>query len=138
MNAHAAILQALYARAHSGEGAGIAVSLFDGLADWMAVPLLHHDYGGKAPGRVGLAHPSIAPYGEFRLPGGRSVVISVQNQREWRSLCQLIDREAMADDPRFADNPSRCAHRAELDLAIEEGLALRDPDTVAVHRKEHR
>src|SRR3546814_18315774 len=93
MNAHAAILQALYARAHSGEGAGIAVSLFDGLADWMAVPLLHHDYGGKAPGRVGLAHPSIAPYGEFRLPGGRSVVIFVQNQRELRSLCQLRSEE---------------------------------------------
>src|SRR3546814_1638906 len=101
----------------------------------MAVPLLHHDYGGKAPGRVGLAHPSIAPYGEFRLPGGRSVVISVQNQREWRSLCQLIDREAMADDPRFADNLSSCAHRAELDLAIEEALAMLDPDTVAVSLK---
>src|SRR3546814_19507596 len=132
MNAHAAILQALYARAHSGEGAGIAVSLFDGLADWMAVPLLHHDYGGKAPGRVGLAHPSIAPYGEFRLPGGRSVVISVQNQREWRSLCQLIDRDAMAADPRFADNLSRCPHRSDLVLPVEEVFVMFYSESLAV------
>jgi crotonobetainyl-CoA:carnitine CoA-transferase CaiB-like acyl-CoA transferase len=135
MNAHAAVLQALYVRAQSGEGAGIAVSLFDGLADWMTVPLLHQDYGGKAPARVGLAHPSIAPYGEFQLPGDRSVVISVQNQREWQSLCRLLDREAWIDDPRFADNVSRCGHRVELDRAIEEALALLDPDVVAVSLK---
>src|SRR3546814_6178584 len=79
MNAHAAILQALYARAHSGEGAGIAVSLFDGLADWMAVPLLHHDSGGKAPGSVGLEHPSIAPYGEFRLPRSEEHTTALQS-----------------------------------------------------------
>lgn len=126
MNAHAALLEALYERERTGRGRGVAVSLFDGLADWMTVPLLHQDYGGRAPDRVGLAHPSIAPYGEFALPGGRSVVISVQNQREWRSLCQMIDRTWMIDDLRFADNVSRVANRAELDAEIGTALSALD------------
>lgn len=131
MNAHAAVLQALYLRERTGKGSGLAISLFDGLSDWMAVPLLHHDYGGAAPPRVGLAHPSIAPYGEFRLPGGRSVVISVQNQREWRRLCDALGKAELVDDPRFVDNISRCANRAKLDCTIEDALAAIDPDDVA-------
>ena len=63
MNAHAAILDALLLRERTGKGASLSVSLFDSLAEWMAVPLLHHDYGGRAPGRVGIAHASIVPYG---------------------------------------------------------------------------
>ncbi len=128
MNAHAAILEALYARERSGTGVGIAVSLFDGLADWMAVPLLHHDYGGRAPERVGLAHPSIAPNGQFKLPGGRSVVLSVQNGREWRALCHALDADELVDDPRFADSVSRCANRTMLDAIIEGALAKIDED----------
>ena len=131
MNAHAAILEALYARERTGVGNGIAVSLFDGLADWMAVPLLHYDYGGSPPARMGLAHPSIAPYGEFRLDNDRSVVISIQNQREWRALCELIDRRWMIQDPRFADNINRVRNRTALDAEI--GVALRaiTPDSLA-------
>ena len=60
------------------------------LADWMTVPLLHHDYGGKAPERVGLEHPSIAPYGAFATADGKQVVISIQNEREWRDLCEKV------------------------------------------------
>jgi itaconate CoA-transferase len=122
MNAHAAILEALYARERTGVGNGIALSLFDGLADWMAVPLLHQDYGGKSPARMGLAHPSIAPYGEFQLAGDRSIVISIQNEREWRALCELIDRKWMIQDSRFVDNISRVRNRAELDAEIGAGL----------------
>ena len=88
MYAHAGILQALFQRERTGEGSAIAVSLFDSLADWMTVPLLHYDYGGKAPERVGLRHPSIAPYGAFVTADGKQVVISIQNEREWRNLCQ--------------------------------------------------
>jgi crotonobetainyl-CoA:carnitine CoA-transferase CaiB-like acyl-CoA transferase len=135
MNAHAAILQALYARGRDGKGAGIAVSLFDGLADWMAVPLLHQDYGGRAPARLGLAHPSIAPYGAFHLAGGRSIVLSVQNQREWRALCRLLDLDAIADDPRFAANVDRCANRAELDRVIGAALAGLDPEAAVAALK---
>ncbi len=122
MNAHAAILEALFTREQTGSGSGIAVSLFDGLADWMAVPLLHYDYAGKAPARVGLAHPSIAPYGEFVLAGGQSILIAVQNEREWRALCSALNREAMLEDPRFLSNVQRVANREVLDMEI--GVAL--------------
>ncbi len=119
MNAHAAILQALYERTTTGKGRGIAVSLFDGLADWMAVPLLHHDYGGKAPARVGLKHPSIAPYGAFGTGDGKTVVISIQNEREWRTLCaEVLDAADMAIDPRFTSNALRTANRTALDGAV--------------------
>ena len=66
MNAYEAMLEALIARGRTGEGAAISVSLFDAMADWMTVPLLHHE-GGQSPQRLGLAHPSIAPYGVFKI-----------------------------------------------------------------------
>src|SRR6185312_8836388 len=73
MYAHAAILEALYERERTGAGKGVAVSMFDALADWMTVPLLHHDYARRAPPRVGLSHPSIAPYGAFSTQDGKQV-----------------------------------------------------------------
>jgi itaconate CoA-transferase len=120
MNAHAAILQALFARERTGWGEGVAVSLFDGLADWMSVPLLHLEYGGLAPKQIGLSHASIAPYGAYRTGDGRATVLSIQNEREWRAFCAVVlEQPALADDPRLAGNPQRVAHRAVLDAAIE-------------------
>ena len=120
MYAHAAVLEALLARERSGQGRAIAVSLFDALADWMTVPLLHHDYGGAAPERVGLNHPSIAPYGAYAAKEGREVVISIQNQREWRRLCaEVLDKPALADDPRFHDNTARVENRPALNREID-------------------
>lgn len=117
--AHAAVMQALFERERTGRGSGIAVSLFDAIADWMTVPLLHHEYGGTAPKRVGLNHPSIAPYGAFTLRDGRAVVISIQNEREWVRLCaEALERPDLATDPRFASNTGRVANRPALDHAI--------------------
>ncbi len=119
MYAHTGILQALYRRERTGEGCGIAVSLFDSLADWMTVPLLQFDYGGTAPERVGLRHPTIAPYGAFPTADGKQVVISIQNEREWRDLCLcVLERPDMADDPRYASIPLRVANRPALDAEI--------------------
>ena len=127
MTAHAAILEALYERERTGVGKGLAVSMFDALADWMTVPLLHHDYGGRAPPRVGISHASIAPYGAFPTADGQTVVMGVQNEREWRALCRdVLEAEAMADDPRFTSNDLRVRNRAALDAVIAEvfgGLA---------------
>lgn len=124
MNAHAAILEALIERAKTGEGRTIAVSLFDSIADWMTVPLLHHDYGGSAPKRVGLKHPSIAPYGAFACADGRQVVIAVQNEREWARLCELVLGDAgIANDPRFASNSLRVANRPALDVEVVQVFA---------------
>ncbi len=119
MTAHAAILEALYERERTGRGKGVAVSMFDAIAEWMTVPLLHHDYGGRGPARVGLSHPSIAPYGAFPTADGGQVVLGVQNEREWRALCRdVLGAEAMADDPRFTSNDLRVANRAALDAII--------------------
>jgi crotonobetainyl-CoA:carnitine CoA-transferase CaiB-like acyl-CoA transferase len=127
MNAHAAILEALISRGQTGEGSGIAVSLFDGIADWMAVPLLHHDYAGIAPRRVGLAHPSIAPYGAFACRDGKAVVISIQNEREWQALCRdALDAPGLLDDSRFAGNSARVANRPVLDALIGDLFAGMD------------
>jgi crotonobetainyl-CoA:carnitine CoA-transferase CaiB-like acyl-CoA transferase len=116
--AHAAILEALIARERTGEGRTIRVSLFAAMADWMTVPLLHYDYGGTAPARTGLNHPSIAPYGAYPFKGG-TVLISIQNEREWESFCAgVLGDAALATDPRFADNPARVAHRDELDAIL--------------------
>jgi itaconate CoA-transferase len=131
MNAHAAILQALIERDRTGRGRGIAVSLFDSIADWMTVPLLHHDYGGKAPARAGLSHPSIAPYGAFAAGDGTRLVISIQNEREWRHFCTSVLLEAgLADDPRFAGNAQRCAHRDSLDGLVAGCFAALDAATL--------
>ena len=131
MNAHAAVLQALLGRAATGKGAGIAVSLFDSIADWMTVPLLHHDYAGRAPARAGLHHATIAPYGAYRCGDGRQVVIAVQNEREWRRFCAAVLGDAgIADDPLFADNTARCANHAALDATIEAVFGANDAAAV--------
>jgi itaconate CoA-transferase len=117
-NAHAGILQALYDRERSGRGKGIAVSLFDSLAEWMAVPLLQYEYGGRAPQRVGLHHPSIAPYGAYRCADGE-VVFAIQSDREWRAFCEgVLLQPSLVADKRFAQNVDRVANRPAIDSAI--------------------
>ena len=119
MYAHQAILQALFARERTGENRGVQVSLYGAMADWMNVPYLQHHYGGKTPGRAGLNHPSIAPYGAYECGDGKAVLISIQNEREWRSLCEsLLGGAKIADDERFATNPDRVANRPALDAVI--------------------
>ena len=118
MYALVGVHQALLDRARTGQGRALKVSLFDAIADWMTVPLLHHDYAGKAPVRVGLNHPSIAPYGAYATAEG-PVVVSIQNEREWVRFCaDVLKRPALAADPRFSDNNRRVAARPDLDVEI--------------------
>lgn len=124
--AHAAILEALIARGINGEGADIRISMFDVMADWMTVPLLQHD-GGRTPGRVGLAHPSIAPYGVFRTRDGKDILISIQSEREWVKLCEIFaEKPDAANDERFATNVVRVANRTETDGFIASVFAELD------------
>ncbi|MGE0773869.1 MAG: CaiB/BaiF CoA transferase family protein [Sphingomonadaceae bacterium] len=119
MNAYTAILQALYERHATGTGKALSISLFDSLAEWMAVPLLHFDYANAAPSRVGLRHPSIAPYGAFSCGDGHVIVIAIQNEREWQRLCEgVLNDASIANDPRYMSNPLRVANRASLDQQI--------------------
>ena len=87
------------------------MSLFDTIAEYMNVPYLARRYGGKEPRRLGLAHPSIAPYGVFRARDG-DILISVQNEREWQVFCdRVLGESELAADPRFAKNTERVRNR---------------------------
>lgn len=126
--AYGAILEALIRRRETREGSGIAISLFDAMADWMTVPLLHFDYAGEAPGRVGLHHPSIAPYGAYGFRDGE-IVICIQNEREWRRFCEgVLERPELLSDERFASNVARVANREALDREIDRAFSALGKD----------
>lgn len=124
--AHAAILEALIRRGVTGQGAQISVSLFDVMAEWLTVPLLNHE-GGQSPKRVGLAHPSIAPYGVFHPKSGAPILISIQSDREWRWLCEgFIGDAALGTDARFATNLARVQNRDLTDGLVAQAFARMD------------
>src|SRR5690606_31135786 len=120
---YAAILEALFRRERTGEGSHIAISLFDALAEYVNAPYLAWRYGGKEPPRIGLAHPSIAPYGVFSASDGE-ILISIQNEREWVAFCEgVLGDASIATDPRFARNTLRVENRQELDAMVQTRLA---------------
>jgi len=124
--AHAAILEALIGRGISGRGADIRVSMFDVMADWLAVPLLHEE-GGRSPRRIGLAHPSIAPYGVFTCGDGAQLLISIQSDREWRKFSdQFICDAKLRVDARFATNIARVQNRAATDALVTQAFSSLD------------
>jgi crotonobetainyl-CoA:carnitine CoA-transferase CaiB-like acyl-CoA transferase len=121
LNALIGIQQALMQRERTGRGSAVRVSLFGSAAELMSVPYLQTRYGGTAPERVGLAHPSIAPYGVFTCGDGRDIVISIQNEREWSAFVRMVlRRPALLDDPRCAGNAARVANRAFVDGVVTE------------------
>jgi formyl-CoA transferase len=122
MYAYSGILTALLRRATRGEASDIEVSLFDALAEWMGAPLYYTAGSGRPPVRAGAAHATIAPYGPYRSADG-IVLIAIQNAQEWLSLCtHLLQDGDLADDPRFAVNSARVAHRPELDELMDGAL----------------
>src|SRR5262252_9131012 len=133
LNAYQAILEALIARSRSGQGAALSVSMFDAMADWMTVPLLQHE-GGQTPQRIGLAHPTIAPYGVFKTRDGADILISIQSDREWRVLANdVLGDAALAADPAFATNVERVKRRAETDGRVQAVFGTTDVAALAVH-----
>jgi crotonobetainyl-CoA:carnitine CoA-transferase CaiB-like acyl-CoA transferase len=123
MFAFSGILAALYDRERTGEGATLRVSLLDALGELMTQPAYFSRYGGEPPRRTGARHPSISPYGPFKVCDG-AVFFGIQNEREWLVLCRdVLHRGDLAADPRFASNPDRVAHNDELTAIIEESFA---------------
>lgn len=116
--AYAAILEALFRRERTGAGAHLQLSLFDTLAEFMSVPFLSRKYAGKEPRRLGLAHPSIAPYGVFSAADG-DILISIQNEREWAMFAErILGDTALVTDPKFATNTARVANRDFVDGTV--------------------
>jgi len=137
MNAHAAVLEALLERGRTGRGKGIAVSLFDGMADWMNVPLMYFEGTGKAPQRMGLAHPSICPYGAFATSDGALVLISIQSEREWVQFCtNFLEEPDLPQREGFRSNVERVAHRPVVDAHVA-GTFARMTREQAASRLQH-
>jgi formyl-CoA transferase len=100
------------------------------MADWMTVPLLQQE-AGFPPKRIGLAHISISPYGAFHSRDGIDILISIQNDREWRALAaQVLGDAALAADPAFATNVERVKRRAETDGKVAAVFGTLDADAL--------
>lgn len=116
MYAYSGVLAALLRRSKTGQGTIVDVSLFDALAEWMSYPAYYTGYGGVAPARTGAHHATIAPYGPVTVAGGKTVVIGLQNEREWVEFCRtVLLRPELIDDERFKGNQARNKNRAMLD-----------------------
>jgi formyl-CoA transferase len=128
--AYGALLEALIARGRTGRGARLQVSMFDVMADWLTVPLLNAE-AGKPPKRMGLAHPSISPYGVFTTGDGGQILISIQSEREWARLCKdLLGEADLASDPRFLSNVARVRNRKETDDLVAAAFARSSRDAL--------
>src|SRR6185312_4379277 len=116
------------ARGRTGVGADIRISMFDVMADWMAVPLINSE-AGNPPKRMALAHPSIAPYGVFNSKDGKDILISIQSEREWKKLCaEVLGHPNLPNDPRFANMVERVRNRALTDKAVGDSFATMTRD----------
>ena len=130
MYAFSSILAALIRRERSGEGATIEVTMLEALGEWMGFPAYFTTYGGAAPPRSGAYHATIVPYGPFRAGDGQTLFISVQNEREVASFCQMVlQKPELAQDERFSSSPARFRNReamhSEIDRAFS-GLAAQE------------
>jgi formyl-CoA transferase len=128
LHAYEAILEALLRRATTGKGADIRISMFDTMAEIMSVPLLQGIHGAP-PRRIGLSHISLAPYGVFTTRDHVPILISIQNDREWRALCtKVFERPECATDARFATSPARIANRPETDGLVSAWFTAHDAE----------
>jgi len=124
MYAYTNILAALLQRAQTGTGRHIDVSMLESLAEWTSYPLYYAFDGAPPPPRTGAAHATIYPYGPFPTGDGGTVMMGLQNEREWVSFCQIVlQRPELAADPRFAGNARRVAARDALRQLIVDAFA---------------
>jgi itaconate CoA-transferase len=121
MYAYSNILSALILRGRTGRGSHIDVSMLESLAEWMGYPLYYAYEGAQPPPRLGAAHATIFPYGPFVAGDGRTVMLGLQNEREWQKFCEVVLEEpGLAKDPRFENNALRNEHREALRAMILE------------------
>ncbi len=131
MYAYTNILAALIQRGKTGKGCNIDVSMLEAMVEWMGYPLYYAYDGAAPPPRAGAAHATIYPYGPFPTGDGKTVMLGLQNEREWQVFCdQVLRQPALAADPRFASNSRRNEARADLRALIIEVFSALSADEV--------
>ncbi len=124
MYAYTNILSALIQRGRTGKGCRIDVSMLESMVEWMSYPLYYAFDGATPPPRAGAAHATIYPYGPFPAGDGKTVMLGLQNEREWVAFCEQVLRQpGLATDERFASNSRRTAERQALRAIIVEAFA---------------
>jgi len=124
MYAYSNILSALLLRPRTGRGCRIDVSMLESMVEWMGYPLYYAIDGQTPPALSGAAHATIYPYGPFPAGDGKTVMLGLQNEREWKLFCdQVLVQPELATDPRFASNSKRTAAREALRGVIVEAFA---------------
>lgn len=120
MYAMSSILAALLRRERDGVGATLDITMFESLGEWMGFPMYFTNYGGTPPPRSGAYHATIVPYGPFAAGDGKTVFLSIQNEREFARFCEKVLGEAdLPRDPRFSSSPARMANREAMHAEIE-------------------
>jgi itaconate CoA-transferase len=113
--AYSGILTALYRRERNGRGGRVEVTMMDALGEWMGYPLYYSHYSGAAPPRTGPDHATIVPYGRYPTGDGKSVMLGLQNEREWATFCdKVLGQPGLAKDARYDSNSKRNERRAEI------------------------
>jgi crotonobetainyl-CoA:carnitine CoA-transferase CaiB-like acyl-CoA transferase len=121
MYAYTNILAALLERGRTGRGRHLDVSMLESLVEWMSYPLYYAFDGAEPPPRTGASHATIYPYGPFPSGDGKTIMLGLQNEREWSTFCErVLMRPDLASDPRYASNSRRSAAREELRRIIVE------------------
>jgi len=124
MYAYTNILAALIQRGKTGQGGHVVVSMLESMVEWMSYPLYYAFDGAAPPPRAGAAHATIYPYGPFAAGDGKTIMLGLQNEREWAAFCTDVLRQPeLATDPRFFTNSKRTAARAELRAIIVAAFA---------------
>jgi itaconate CoA-transferase len=124
MYAFSNILAALLERQKTGKGRHIDISMLEALGEWMSYPLYYAFGGAVPPARTGASHATIYPYGLFRAGDGNTVLLGLQNEREWVAFCEFVlRRPELAREERFAGNARRNAARQELEAIINATFA---------------
>jgi len=123
MYAYTSVLAALLQRGKTGQGSHIDVSMLESLAEWMGFPMYYAYDGAPPPPRNAASHATIYPYGPFPAGDGGTVMLGLQNEREWRVFCEkVLLQPTLAGDPRFDANARRNANRAALQAVIVESF----------------
>ena len=124
MYAYTNILAALLQRRIDGRGRRIDISMLEAMGEWMGYPMYYALGGAPPPPRAGAAHATIYPYGPFPTGDGKTVMLGLQNEREWLQFCtKVLRRPELAEDERFAGNAKRTAHREALRALVVEAFA---------------